>query len=111
MGIHISVRKVTGKTMEETWGGKTVPYYTTEKQDWFDYIRHSGDADFVVENEFVFIDSDAPIEEQELARPKDFNKCREWVNNMPHPEGNKQRLLKAFDELEKDDSLVFTWSW
>jgi len=41
--------------MEETWGGKTIPYYTTEKQDWFDSIRHTGDKDFVLENDFVFV--------------------------------------------------------
>lgn len=110
MGIHISVRKVTGKTMEETWSGKTVPYYTTEKQDWFDFIRHTGDSDFVLENDFVFVDSDAEVEEQELARPADFNKCREWVKTNVF-EGNQPRLLEALDRLEQDESLVFTWSW
>ncbi len=110
MGINISVRKVTGKTMEETWGGKTVPYYTTERQDWVDYLRYSGDRDFVVENEFEFIDNDNEVEEQELARPKYFNKCREWVKEKVY-EGNQQRLLNALDKMEKDETLCFTWSW
>lgn len=111
MGIHISVRKVIEKKTEPTWGGKTEVYYISEEQSWFDYIRHSGDADFATENEFVNIDSDAPIREQELVRPKDFNKCREWVKNMQYPEGNKQRLLKALDEMEKDESLAFAFVW
>ena len=110
MGINISVRKVTGKTMEETWGGKTVSYYTTERQDWFDYLRYSGDRDFVVENEFEFIDNDNEVEEQELARPKDFNKCREWIKEKVY-EGNQQRLLNALDKMENDETLCFTWSW
>lgn len=110
MGINISVRKVTGKTMEETWGGKTIPYYTTEEQDWFDYLRYSGDADFVTENDFEFIDSDTVVEERRLARPKDFNKCREWVKANVY-EGNQQRLIDALDKIEADKTLCFTWSW
>ena len=96
MGINISVRKVTGKT--------------TERQDWFDYLRYSGDRDFVVENEFDFIDTDVVVEEQELARPKDFNKCREWVKEKVY-EGNQQRFLNALDKMEADETLCFTWSW
>lgn len=110
MGINISVRKVTGKTMEETWGGKTVHYYTTERQDWFDHLRYTGDRDFVVDNEFVFLDNDNEVEEQELARPKDFNKCREWVKEKV-VECNQYRLLNALDKMEADETLCFTWSW
>lgn len=110
MGINISVRKVTGKFMGGTWVFKTVPYYSTEKQDWFDSSRYSGDRDFVVENEFEFIDNDIVIEQQELARPKDFNKCREWVK-LNIPEANKQRLLNTLDKMEQDRLLCFTWSW
>jgi len=111
MGIHIAVRKIIGKTLEETWGGRIIPCYQTETQDWFDSLRYGGDRDFVLENDFIFIDSDLAVEEQELARPKDFDKCREWINNMPFPEGNKQRLFSALTEFEKDANLVFTWSF
>jgi hypothetical protein len=110
MGINISVRKVTGKTMHKTWGGKTVPFYTTESQKWFDHLRYTGDADFVVENEFEFIDNDNEVEEQKLARPKDFNKCRQWVKENLC-ESNQQRLLNAIDIMEQDETLCFCWSW
>ena len=69
-----------------------------------------GDRDFVVENEFEFIDNDNEVEEQELARPKDFNKCREWIKEKVY-EGNQQRLLNALDKMENDETLCFTWSW
>jgi len=111
MGINLFVKKVIGKTTEELWNGKTVPFYETEALETFDSIRHSGDREFVVENEFVFMDDQNPVEEQELARPKDFAKCREWVKNTRYPEGNKNRLLGALDMLENDESLVFKWSW
>lgn len=73
-------------------------------------MRHSGDTEFVVENEFVFIDSDNQVEEQELARPKDFNKSRKWIKENI-VECNQQRLLDALDKIEVDETLCFTWSW
>lgn len=109
MGINISVKKVVEKTMEEGWHNNLVPYYKVEDQDWFDHLRFSGDADFVIENEFYYYD-DSDEEGRDYRRPKDFNKCREWVNEHIY-EGNRPRLLKALDELEKDASLVFRWSW
>lgn len=109
MGIHISVKKVINRSMEELWSGKLVPYYETQRQDWFDYLRYSGDREFVLENEFTYVDEDAE-EDMELARPSDFNKTREWVKNNVY-KGNQQRLLEALDKLEKDETLAFSWSW
>jgi hypothetical protein len=106
MGINISVSKVTG-IIEDTWRGKPATFHTTERLDWFDTYRHSGDRDFVIENEFEFIDEQT---ENGLARPKDFNKCREWVKSKIY-EGNQQRLLDALDKIEADETLCFTWSW
>lgn len=110
MGVHISVRKITGKTMEETWGGKVVPYYTTETQQWFDSLRYSGDRDFILNNDFVFTDSDRVVEEQELARPANFKEARNWVRKNVVI-GNQPRLLDALYKMEADENLVFTWSW
>ena len=109
MGLNISVKKIVNKTTEEDWNGELVPYYELEDQKWFDHLRFSGDKEFVVENEFVFYD-DSNEEGREYVRPKDFEKCREWVNKYI-PNGNSLRLLKALDELEKDENLVFRWSW
>lgn len=108
MGINISVEKVIDKKMEETWSGKTIPYYLTERQDWFDYLRYSGDREFFAENEFEYIHED--IEEQQLVRPKNFNKCREWVKEKVI-EGNQQRLLNALNKMEQDNTLCFSWSF
>lgn len=105
MGINISIKKITGKTMEETWDGKNIPFYITEEQGWFDFIRHDGDRDFVLENDFTFVD-----EEQKLLRPTDFNKCRKWVKENISKD-NQLRLLESLDRLEQDESLVLTWSW
>ena len=73
-------------------------------------MRHTGDRDFVLETEFVFVDSDLEVEDQELARPADFNKARAWVKaNVV--EGNQPRLLEALERMEQDEPLVFTWSF
>lgn len=109
MGINISVRRVTGKTIEETWGVPAV-YYETEEQDWFNDLRHSGDKEFVLNNEFYYIDSDLPDDEQRLARPLDFFRTRRWVECNVF-EGNQCRLLEALEKMEIDESLCFTWSW
>ena len=109
MGVNIIVKKVVEKTMEESWGGKLVPYYKTEKVNWFDTLRYSGDREFIIENEFVYYDNN-DTEGEEYLRPKDFNKCREWVMcNVVL--GNQNRLLKALDELESDKQLVFRFAW
>lgn len=109
MGINISVEKVVNRTMEKTWTGIEVPFYETKTQDWFDYLRYSGDSDFVLENEFTYIDEDAE-EDIRLARPSDFNKTRQWIRDNLS-EGNQDRLLEALDKLEKDETLAFSWSW
>lgn len=109
MGLNIIVYKVVEKTMEEGWHNNLVPYYKVEKQEFFDSLRFAGDKDFVSENEFVYYD-ESDEEGMNYVRPKDFKKCREWVNEHIQ-EGNRPRLLKALDELEKDKSLVFMWSW
>lgn len=109
MGINISVKKVINRTTEETWTGKIVPFYETEIQNWFDPIRYSGDREFVLENDFTYIDEDAE-EDMELARPSDFDKTRKWINKNVY-EGNQSRLLEALDKLEKDETLAFSWSW
>lgn len=105
MGIHISVKKILGTTMEEAWGASLFSYVETEDQKWFDHLRHSGDADFVSQNKFVSLD-----DESRYKRPEDFTICRKWVNENV-VECNRQRLLTALDNLEQDNSLAFSWSW
>ncbi len=109
MGLNIIVYKIVEKTMEEGWHNNLVPYYKVERQDWFDSLRLSGDKDFVTENEFVAYDENDE-EGRDYVRPKDFSKCREWINENVI-ESNRQRLLKALDFFEKDKDLVFLWSW
>lgn len=109
MGVNISVRRVTGRTIEETWGVHTV-YYETEVQDWFDSLRYGGDRHFILDNDFYYLDNDIPVGEQRLARPVDFNKTRKWVKAFVL-KGNAKRLLEALDKMENDENLCFTWSW
>lgn len=111
MGVNISVRKITGKTMEKTWNEIEVPYYTTEKQDWWDSARYSGDRNFILDNDFIAIDTDNSIEEQELFRPANFENTINWVKEKIEPEGNKERLLVALFKMKEDESLCFSWSW
>lgn len=107
MGINISVVKVIERTMEDCWDFKQRPYYKTEDQQWFDYLRYSGDREFVIENRFYAVDNDG---DGDLQRPEDFDKTREWVRKNVF-EGNQERLLTALDKMEADESLAFTWSW
>ena len=111
MGVNILVKKIISKQLQETWGGKVFTHYMTENQDWFDSLRYRGDFQFVFENEWEFVDVENPIEEQELVRPKNFAKCRDWVNNSILLEGNKNRLINVLDVMEKDESLAFKMSW
>lgn len=109
MGLNIIVKKIVDKEMIEGWHNNLVPYYHTEKQEWFSSLRYAGDRDFIKENKFQSYDN-SDAEGKGYIRPKDFNKCREWVNEHIY-EGIRPRLLKALDELEKDSSLVFSLSW
>lgn len=102
MGIHLFVYRITGTEVIEDYG-TTDTYFETERQDWFDSLRYSGDREFVLENEF------SSVGDAEYVRPTDFNKCRDWVLNSPY--GNKERLLDALTALENDSDLVFTWSY
>ena len=110
MGIHIFVKKIKGKTLEQTWGNKNVWYYDTESQEWFDSLRYTGDRDFVVENDFIAVDTDNEVGYQTLFRPKDFQKSKDWVvSNVV--ECNQYRLIEALNKMELDKDLVFSWSW
>lgn len=111
MGVHISVWKITGKTLEKLWNDKEITYYTTEEQNWWDIIRYSGDREFILENKFTAVDTDNEIEEQEYFRPTDFEKTIDWVNKAQLPEGNKQRLLTVLNNMKDDETLCFSWSW
>lgn len=110
MGINISVRKIIGKVKAKSIHGEYM-YYTTEEQDWFDSLRYYGDRDFVLDNDFVYVDEELDEYYAELARPKDFEKCREWVSKKDLNEHNKRRLIEMLDKLEKDNSLVLVWSF
>lgn len=110
MGVNLSVRKFISKEPEELWNGQTVMYFKTEDQSCFDFVRHSGDRDFILKTDFTYIDSELPVEEQQLARPKDFNQAREWIKQNVF-DGNQKRLLDALDRMQIDESLCFTWSW
>ena len=110
MGLNLWVSKLINKEEEETWGGRMVTYYNTDDQDWFDPVRHSGDKEFVLDNDFTYLDSDLEVEERRLARPVNFNWSKEWVKEHVY-EGNQERLLNALDKMEKDESLSFSWSW
>lgn len=110
MGLNLWVSKFISKEEEETFGGRMVPYYNTEHQDWFDSVRYSGDKDFVLDNDFTYLDSDLEVEERSLARPVNFYRSKEWVKKHVH-KGNQERLLNALDKMEKDESLSFSWLW
>lgn len=110
MGIHISVRKIVEKTKEKSLHGDYT-YYKTEEQEWFDSLRYYGDRDFVLENEFIYMDEEEGY--NELARPKDFEKCRRWVKEKGKDltVSNKDRLMEMLNKLEQDNSLVLFWSF
>lgn len=110
MGLHLWISKFIGTEEDEPFGEAPITYYNTKRQDWFDSVRHSGDKEFVLDNDFTYIDHAREVEERSLARPVDFNKSREWVKEHVY-EGNQERLLNALDKMEKDKSLSFSWSW
>ncbi len=110
MGVHIWVSRLIKKDEEEDWNGNMRPFYVTGPQDWFDPIRHSGDRDFVLKNDFTYLDSDLEVEERSLARPVDFDLSRAWVKEHVS-KGNQGRLLNALDLMEIDESLSFSWSF
>jgi hypothetical protein len=60
------------------------------------------DRDFLVENEFN-IDVVAGYK---VARPKDFNKCREWAK-----ERGIEELNNNLDKMEVNKKLYFAWFW
>ncbi len=96
--------------MEETYGG-FVPFYITEDQDWWDSCRYSGDREFVLQNEFVAVDTENSIEEQTLFRPNDIDACADWVIDNILVEGNQRRLLEVLSKMKHDNTLCFSWSW
>lgn len=110
MGVNISLVKIVNISKEELFDQVEVPYYETEDQRWFDFMRHSGDREFISENEFIYIDDQLPFEEREIARPKNFEKCREWIKENI-VESNQSRLLGALDKMAEDNSLGFRWSY
>lgn len=109
MGVNLFVIKIVNKSYEETYSGLE-PYYETVPQDWFDHLRYSGDRDFILENEFVFIDSDLEERERRLARPKDFENIITWVKENVFT-GNQQRLLDLIEKIKEDQDLCFMWSF
>lgn len=106
MGVHISVYKIVDTEIIEDYT-QSFLYYHTEEQDWFDFIRHSGDRDFASSDLFYAVDSE---QEQSLYRPKDFDESREWVRDNV-VECNQHRLLEALNRMERDENLVFHFSW
>ena len=100
MGLNLSIEKII-----RIGSGCA---YVTQDQDWFDYIRHSGDREFAVQYIFKYceeLDGDS-----ELYRPKDFDKAIEWVNDNIDPEGNRNRLIEALERMRLEDNLYFTVS-
>jgi hypothetical protein len=109
MGVNIILYKIKSVTLEETCGGKMEPYAVTEKQEWFDSLRCSGDREFAGSNQFK-----SPVIEghilDEFCIPEDFNKTRDWIEaNIELC--NRQRLMEAITEMEMDNTLVFRFSY
>ncbi len=94
MGINITVYRI-GKNNRG------------EEQAWFDYMRYTGDKEFVMNNDFEaaweYVDRDI-----DYKRPRNFSKCRQWVKENII-KGNQKRLIDALDKMEKDEKLVFSW--
>ncbi len=108
MGLNIILVKVTGIETAKGWNNHDDVYFNYDKQTWFDSLRHSGDRDFVMGNEMM---RPFPQDtEDHFARPKDFEKAKEWVKSNVF-EGNQPRLLKCLEEMQKDDKLCFIFSW
>lgn len=108
MGINIDVKKLTSKELEETWSGPDAWYYNTEKQDWFDHTRHSGDKEFAVR--YLFRNCEELDQDSGLLRPKDFYKAVDWVNDNIDPAGNRNRLTEALERMRLEENLYFTVS-
>ncbi len=111
MGINISVVKIISKTTEKLWNDQEVQYYITEDIEWWDSLRHNGDNEFVLQNEFIAIDTDNSVEDREYFRPSDFKKTIKWVGQHVQIQGNRERLIMALLKMEEDESICFTWSW
>src|SRR6202000_1504334 len=99
MGINISVQKLIGKEMVECHHPEElVPFYKIERQDWFDSCRHSGDRDFIMNNDFKYLDEDVDSFEQSLMRPVDLDAALEWVRKNIY-EGNQARLIEVLEKM------------
>jgi hypothetical protein len=106
MGINISLYRILSIEKEQGLGGQEYDYCKTEPIEWFDYLRYSGDREFMGRiGHWKSIDSDG-----EYSRPIDINEMREWVKKNIY-EGNQERLLKALDLIEKDEMVGFHASY
>lgn len=82
--------------------------YHPPEYGWWDYIRHSGDKEFITANlgwTFRRRDDDEP-----LKRP-DMDAAEQWVRANVTPEGNRERLLKLVDFLRGHPEAWLYASW
>lgn len=97
MGLNIHVHDLSGPER-----------YGTTQQEWWDVMRHEGDADFYLceatEWEWKSFD------DEWYKRPMDFGALRAWIRENIF-EGNQPRLLEALDRMEENPSLWFQGVW
>lgn len=100
MGVNIIVYKIIGSELDEF----DPEYPILERQDWFDSLRYSGDKDFVLNNQFDYVDK-----ENELVRPQNFDNCRQWIDDNLIL--NHERMIDCLSRMQNDTTLVFRFSW
>jgi hypothetical protein len=102
MGINITLYRILSFEKETEEWGQEYNYCKTECIKSFDYLRYSGDKEYIGRfGKFKDIDS-----EGEYFRPINIDEDRNWIKENIH-EGNQERLLKALDLMEQDEMVVF----
>lgn len=107
MGLNISVYRLGETIITENWSFKDETYTEKEERPSWDFIRHFGDVEFALSGMCKPVLDEGG--DDLYYRPKDFNQAREWVTN--NVESNKERWFNMFDEMEKDEKLVFHFGW
>lgn len=115
MGIHISVHKILGiEEQSDSYPECMYKYFKKEEHPTWDWIRHSGDNEFWLNDSFDWVmryeGDDGDDWEGAYHRPKDLDAAIKWVNENI-VEINRPRLVEILTEMKYDQQLYFRCSY
>jgi hypothetical protein len=104
MGMYLGVYKIKSDDPD-----KQHPNAEMLTDNQFEFGKFVGDFAIVINSDFDsdYISCEAPYCCGIVyTRPKDFDKAREWLKSTKDiPKGNKPRILKLLNSMEKDKEL------